>query len=233
MKRARWVALGVLLAIAGGALAVQTTGVPAILRLVGLGVNTTAAAGTIAVQAKAGNFALNANGVANTPVAQFLAAPSPTGQSKGVWVYGGTNSSDFALDVFNVAGSSDFFKIDGAGNITTPNAASAPWPLIGDAATGVPRILYARWNMTAGGCTKTNGSSGWNASGGPGSGSCTLPFTHAFSGAPTCTASSENGTATVFAGVTGGVATSQVSVSLETTGGAGSTGNFDVICVGT
>ena len=233
MKRARWVAFGILLAVAGGALAVQTVGVPQILRLAGLGVNTTASAGTLAVQAKAGNFAGNFNGAANTATAQFVGAPSPTGQSDGVWIYAGTNSSDYALDIHNVAGSSDFFKIDGAGNITAANAASAPWPFIGDGATGLPRIIYGRWNMTAGGCTLTHGSSGWNASAGPGNGTCTLPFTHAFSFAPTCTASNENGTVPVFAGVTGGVATSQVAVNLETTGGATAIGNFDVICVGT
>lgn len=56
---------------------------------------------------------------------------STTGQSLGLATLAGTNSSDYSLLVMNQAGTSTYLKVDGAGNITTPNAASTPWNVTG------------------------------------------------------------------------------------------------------
>ncbi len=67
---------------------------------------------------------------ANTQWAAAVDGSATAGQALGLLVNSGTSGSDHAFRVANSAGSSTFFDIDGAGNITAPSAASVPWPTV-------------------------------------------------------------------------------------------------------
>jgi hypothetical protein len=60
---------------------------------------------------------LTVNGVAGNYTASFFGPTSPAGQSFGVNIEAGTNSSDIALVIGNAANTQRFFEISGAGKI--------------------------------------------------------------------------------------------------------------------
>lgn len=86
--------------------------------------------GTVTVSAPSSGDALTVNGVANQN-ALTIQASSTTSQSAGVFLKGGTNSSDYAIVIENATASSTFFKVFGDGGIT------AGLPTGGDAGFGV------------------------------------------------------------------------------------------------
>jgi hypothetical protein len=75
--------------------------------------------------------ALTVNGIANNNALNVVAATSPAGQSFGQNIFGGTNSSDWALVCNNAAQTQQFFKVQGDGAVkfaaigTTASAANA------------------------------------------------------------------------------------------------------------
>jgi hypothetical protein len=241
MLRARWLVLGVLLAVAGGALAVSTVGVPAFLTLQQLSVNGTTTP-QIQTVANSGSVVWNVNN--NTAASttqqtfnndqsnQLLLGLSGSAQGLGC----GTNCGELAVSSGNglcigTANCTYGLNITAAGVMTGITGTVLPFPTYGDATNVTPRTLSARVSGAAGGCTITNQSGGFSNCTGS-TGLYTLTFAHTFSAAPACTTSNENGTTTTQANVAGGVATSQVAVSLVTSAGGTTTGSFDVICMG-
>jgi hypothetical protein len=84
-----------------------------------LGTNSTtrvtlANAGNVTIAAPSGGSSLTVNGAANADT-MFVKGSSTTGQSLGVLVEAGTNSSDIALRVLNQAGSVNYFQVRGDG----------------------------------------------------------------------------------------------------------------------
>jgi len=124
-----WAFLGALAAVGGGAYAIDSGGFPSRPLLAGLSAsggntyNCPAGGGTAVscFNSTSSNFAL---GVASSG--------SP---AKGLLVSVGSATTDTPLGVQNAAGSSLYFKVDGAGNITAPNAASVPWAALPFACT--------------------------------------------------------------------------------------------------
>jgi hypothetical protein len=83
---------------------------------------TGSAAGAVVVTPATG-VGLTVNGVANTDTVDFVGSAT-TGQSFGPGILAGTNSSDASLRVFNHAGTSVYFKINGDGSFVLGNNGS-------------------------------------------------------------------------------------------------------------
>lgn len=141
-----------------------------------------------------------------------IQSPNVAGNSNGVAIVAGTNSSDGPISILNAAGTSVYFKIDGAGNITTPNAASTPWP----------KVVAATVTNTGTSCSIFNSSGGTVT--------CTFNSTTSikvnlpFNFEPACT------TTAYGAGVTTSI--TSPSASSMTVGLSSGATNFSIVCVG-
>jgi hypothetical protein len=110
----------------------------------------TSGAHTIAAPSSAA-IALTVNGFANQRT-QRITGDSTTGQSYGLQVLAGTNTSDEALHVANQTGTSVNLLVDGAGNVVVSNAALATTatdgflyiPTCAGAPTGTPTAKTGR-----------------------------------------------------------------------------------------
>lgn len=84
----------------------------------------TAAAGNVTIHAPSSGIALASSGAANGFAGQFIGS-STTGQSRGLQVNAGTNSSDFAFQVNNQANSITYLQVSGNGAISMGPAANS------------------------------------------------------------------------------------------------------------
>lgn len=84
----------------------------------------TAAAGNVTVHAPSSGIALASSGAANGFAGQFIGS-STTGQSRGLQVNAGTNSSDFAFQVNNQANSITYLQVSGNGALSMGPAANS------------------------------------------------------------------------------------------------------------
>lgn len=95
-----------------------------------IGVNTTSYTGQISVDAASGLSAIYASGQSGAYTTRIQASTS-SGNSYGLSIAGGTNSSDRAFLVQDATGVTNFFAITGAGQIQAPVTGSSAGILIG------------------------------------------------------------------------------------------------------
>lgn len=219
----------------------------------GLGWNT---AGAMTIAAPTSGISLGINGAANS-YTENIVASSTTGQSLGLRIQAGTNSSDFALGIANAAGSATLFALfgDGGVNVGSPtggdkgagsiNAQSmfvnnnAVCLASGTNCPGAASLHYAAatFSLSGSSCSVINGvgisTCTWAATG-----NATVFFTSGlFTSASTvnCVGTASGGSTTQFTNNTPSGSGGSVNTNVFTFNGAGLAvnGGFTLICLGT
>lgn len=143
---------------------------------------------------------------------------SSASNSFGLVIAAGTNSSDRGLQIENQAGTLVYFRVDGAGNITAPSAASVPWA--------------KAWALvTVSGACVINRSSGISGCTYNGAGDTTLTFStsNPSPGAACTAASADNLSSVAISAFPGSLTTEEVKTKVSNTAAAADK-NYSIVC---
>jgi hypothetical protein len=193
---------------------------------------------TLATPSSGSNLTINGNASGSNGL--VVNGSATTGQSFGIAILAGTNSSDHGFQVLNQTGVTNYFNIAGDGGITLIA------PTGGDKGAGTinaqgdifinnvsVRIASLSATCTSGGCTAVtaNGISTTITRGG--TGSYTVTFSPTFGSAPVCVVGSLLGsTASYGTTITAGPSSTGVTVATFS-GTTAADEDFSLICNGT
>lgn len=209
-----------------------------------LGTNSTShvsvsGTGNVTVNAPSAGSALTVNGLANANTGVFVGS-STSGQSFGVTVKAGTNSSDTSLLIENQSGSTNFVTVSGDGGtqlgsptggdegLGTINAAS------GYFLNGVnTRVLMIQGTCSTGTCTSADADGFSSTISRVSTGVYNLSYTPTFaSGRSNCVVSLAPGSGAILVPIASGATGTGVQVQMFTTGNVAADGNFSLMCKG-